>query len=427
MLAAMAYASWAGIPPPLPIEPGQAALFELDAVLVRGRGAAVAPPDVAGLLRDLRAAGIPAAVIAPAAGGEDALRAAGLASLVQVVSGEAAPATFAGAALRLAVPPSRAVCFVATPAAARAALAVGPGWVVGIHRAATAEDLLQAGAHVAAPDLARVAVLRRISSLPPALEHTGEILQRARGRSIVVFLDCDGTLAPIVVRAPDARVPDATRRAVERVARLRTVAVVSGRDMASLRAIVNLAPVLYAAEHGLEIEGPGGERFEHPGGAGARAALDEVTPRLQAAVAGVPGAWIELKRFSRAVHHREVEEALVPALEAGVRRIAGAEPRLRLREGKRVLELGPAVAWDKGRAVLWLLERLGLRPGEVHALYAGDDLTDEDAFLAITGHGTGLLVRGGADRLTAAHLALADPAGVRTFLDGLAGALEEQG
>ena len=88
-----------------------------------------------------------------------------------------------------------------------------------------------------------------------------------------------------------------------------------------------------------------------------------------------------------------------------------------------MFELRPVMAWDKGRAVWWLCELAGLRPGDVAPIYIGDDETDEDAFAAVADAGVGIVV-GGADELTVASLRLRDPEEVWACLDRLAGDME---
>ena len=60
--------------------------------------------------------------------------------------------------------------------------------------------------------------------------------------------------------------------------------------------------------------------------------------------------------------------------------------------GKMVYELQPKLDWDKGRAVLYLIDALGLDGDDVVPLYLGDDITDEDAFRALAGRGIGIFV-----------------------------------
>jgi trehalose 6-phosphate phosphatase len=98
--------------------------------------------------------------------------------------------------------------------------------------------------------------------------------------------------------------------------------------------------------------------------------------------------------------------------------------RLRKTGGKKVFELRPQLDWDKGRAVAWLEEELGLRSPQVLTIYIGDDLTDEDAFRQVRGHGVGILVRD-ESRPTLAHYALEHPGEVRDFLLSLAELLAE--
>jgi trehalose-phosphatase len=84
-------------------------------------------------------------------------------------------------------------------------------------------------------------------------------------------------------------------------------------------------------------------------------------------------------------------------------------------QGKKVHELLPDIDWDKGKAVLWLLETLGLERAKVRPIYIGDDRTDEDAFRALGRRGVGILVSE-QPRSTAARYALKNPAEVERFL-----------
>ncbi len=98
---------------------------------------------------------------------------------------------------------------------------------------------------------------------------------------------------------------------------------------------------------------------------------------------------------------------------------------LKVTPGKMVYEIQPNVDWDKGKAVLHLLDALGLDGDEVMPLYLGDDLTDEDAFAALAGRGIGIFVGSAEDpevagRRTAASYVLASTREVQRFLDGLA-------
>src|SRR5204863_6856831 len=112
----------------------------------------------------------------------------------------------------------------------------------------------------------------------------------------------------------------------------------------------------------------------------------------------------------------------VPKVEQAVGEVATRHRKLRRINGKKVYELLPDVAWDKGKAVLWLLEALGLERGNIRPIYIGDDRTDEDAFRALEQRGIGILVSE-EPRATAASYSLRDPSEVERFLRELGATL----
>jgi len=262
---------------------------------------------------------------------------------------------------------------------------------------------------------------RRIGDVPAALDRWDEVAARLAGRP-TVFLDYDGVLSPIVHDPAAAAVDGAARDAVAALAARTPVAVVSGRDAADVRARLGLAGVTYAGSHGFEVLDSDGAPVPDGRGAAFVPALDAAQARLSAELAAVPGARVDRKRYALAVHHRAVARDRVAEVRALVEAARDAVPGLRLTGGKEVLELRPDLDWDKGRAVLALLEGLDA-PGT--PVYVGDDLTDEDAFRALAGRGVGIVVRDGEDRPTAADYALdgqAQVADLLTRLAALAGA-----
>lgn len=264
---------------------------------------------------------------------------------------------------------------------------------------------------------------RTIADLPDAVEHADEISRRLAGREPVVFLDYDGTLTRIVAEPEDATLSEATRAIIERLARLCTVAVMSGRDLDDVRAMVDIDGIHYAGSHGFDILTPDGESIQR--GRGYLPSLDAAEEELTRQLAGLAGARVERKRFAIAVHHRQVDEADVPAVEAAVDEVTSGHGDLRKTGGKRIFELRPDIEWHKGAALRFLLETLGLDHGGVVPMYLGDDITDEDAFRAIADDGLGLVVRGEDDRRpTAADYAFVDTDEVRVFLGELAAQLE---
>jgi trehalose-phosphatase len=102
--------------------------------------------------------------------------------------------------------------------------------------------------------------------------------------------------------------------------------------------------------------------------------------------------------------------------------VATRHRKLRRINGKKVYELLPDVAWDKGKAVLWLLETLGLDRENVRPIYIGDDSTDEDAFGVLQHRGVGILVTEQSQPTTAGY-SLKNPVEVERFLRALAASL----
>lgn len=261
--------------------------------------------------------------------------------------------------------------------------------------------------------------------IPHALERVPEWAQRWRESAhLVVLLDFDGTLAPIVERPELAGMPPATRAAVESLRRLPGVelAVVSGRELADVRDRAGLEGMLYAGNHGMEIDGPGVRRT-HEEAAAARPQLEEVVSRLGPELTEITGALLEDKGLTLTVHYRRVDEADAARLRELVRAAVRPLPELRITEGKKVLEVRPRVEWDKGRAVEFLLDHFA-PPAGTPVLYLGDDRTDEDAFRAVRvwqgGGGDGVIVADPVPRGTAATCFVNDPREVPALLETLA-------
>ncbi|HEU0015201.1 MAG TPA: trehalose-phosphatase [Longimicrobium sp.] len=247
---------------------------------------------------------------------------------------------------------------------------------------------------------------------------------RAAGR-LVLLLDFDGTLAPIVPHAADAAMPRATRAALDRLLALPGVeaAVVSGRGLEDVRERAGIRGIAYAGNHGMEIEGAGLHRV-HPEAAAARPVLEAAADRITPLLRPIDGAWLEDKGLTLSIHFRQAAEAR----EADVRRIVEAAVRgragLKVTEGKKVLEVRPRVEWDKGRAVLFLLEQMR-PPTGAPVLYLGDDRTDEDAFRALEGWSDaaeGILIADRPPESTAARSWLRSPTEVGYLFAALASA-----
>ena len=261
--------------------------------------------------------------------------------------------------------------------------------------------------------------------LPHALERAPSWARawRETGR-LVLLLDFDGTLAPIVARPELAAMPEPTRRALDRLRALPGVeaAVVSGRGLADVRERAAIPGIAYAGNHGMEIHGPGIDRI-HPEAAAARPVLERAARDLHAAIDSVPGAFVEDKELTLSIHYRQAPRERVAEVHDAVHRIVHPLGGVHVTEGKEVLEVRPNVDWNKGKAVLFLLAQMRPPPG-APVLYLGDDRTDEDAFRALrdAAQGEGILIADPPPEESAASAWLGAPEEVGAFFDALADA-----
>ncbi|HEY7003137.1 MAG TPA: trehalose-phosphatase [Gaiellaceae bacterium] len=229
---------------------------------------------------------------------------------------------------------------------------------------------------------------------------------REAPEATALLFDVDGTLAPIAA-APDlARVPDGTKAELRRLAAsYLLVACISGRPGAEAAAMVGVDGIRYVGNHGLEL-------VEHAAGLATEIARFRESVDLP----------VEDKGLSLSYHYRGAEDERAARAEleevAALARAAGLDPRW----GRRVLEIRPSAAADKGTAVAALLHDVSARNG----LYAGDDTTDLDAFEGLGRVGLARYVRvavgsdeGPTELAAKADLVVDGPEGLAALLERL--------
>ncbi|XP_007018812.2 PREDICTED: probable trehalose-phosphate phosphatase D isoform X2 [Theobroma cacao] len=227
---------------------------------------------------------------------------------------------------------------------------------------------------------------------PSALSMFEQIVAASKGKQIVMFLDYDGTLSPIVEDPDQAFMPREMRAALRDVARYFPTAIVTGRCRDKVYSFVKLAGLYYAGSHGMDIKGPSKSCKYKKGNQGVL--------------------------FQPASEFLPMIDKSWAALAEQVRSVLNEYPKLKLTQGRLVLEIRPTIKWDKGRALEFLLEALGYaNSNDVLPVYIGDDRTDEDAFKVLRdrGQGFGILVSK-VPKETNAFYSLQEPSEVKEFL-----------
>lgn len=250
-----------------------------------------------------------------------------------------------------------------------------------------------------------------------------DAIRRGLGdRHLLLLSDFDGTLAGFHPDPEAVVLPPARRALLERLGRHPsvTVGIVSGRRLADVRGRAGLdVEACYAGLHGLEIECEG-EHFVHPAVEATRDLLQELGTAIAAAVRSYPGAFVENKGLSVAAHFREASPphaARVTEFVDTLAQIHIEAGTLKVMRGACLLELLPNIDWHKGSAVAWIFERVARRTGDPFGVYMGDDVTDDDGFVALRGRGVSIAV---SPRASGADLTMDGPEDVEALLRLLA-------
>lgn len=236
--------------------------------------------------------------------------------------------------------------------------------------------------------------------------------------TLLVALDFDGTLSPLVDEPMSARMTPGARAAVDALAVLpRTVvALVSGRSLGHLREIAehdDSSRIWLAGSHGAQFWVPGAGIEETGDDAADLELRDELQKEVLECTADMSGVWIEPKEYGLGVHTRTADAATARAARALVdEMLADRAPSWRRRTGHDILEFSFRHE-GKDSAVARLRERVGATA----VLFAGDDVTDEDALSSLDAGDLGVRVGGGD---TAATLRVDDIDGFVAVLDDVA-------
>jgi len=229
---------------------------------------------------------------------------------------------------------------------------------------------------------------------------------------VLVALDFDGTLVPVVADPHDFRVPPSVVRLLRRAAALPgvTIAVVSARRRRDLARLLPVPRLRFAAHYGLEgAHAPNAATRRR-----YRVAAGQIERMLAPLEAAFPGAVVERKGMTVSIHDRRVlERRRLRALHREIAKVERAARKLGFHaaRGSRVTEFVPD-GYDKGEALAWLRDRTAA--GKV--FYFGDSEADEPAFAKLRKEDFGVRVGPGS---TKARFRVRDPGDVARFLDAL--------
>jgi len=326
----------------------------------------------------------------------------------------------------------------------------GFGLVLGVSRENNETELAKYGADIVVPDLAEIdiQIINDWFNRKPkpffkcfeTLEHAPAILpeDHLQGKDIFVnpyyertgksvlhtdkkmvfFLDYDGTLTPIVDSPELAVITDDMKQTVEQLAKIHTVAIVSGRMREDVQNLVGIKGLFYAGSHGFDIKGPGGFSMIHPVAEKTIPLVSEIIEQLKDKFLHIEGALVEEKKFSVAAHYRKVKNQKdLKFIEESVNSIVQKHDELRLLKGKKVFEILPNIDWDKGKAIRWIMNALEIPWDTTSAFYIGDDTTDEYAFRTIITRGTAIMVTDEPLNPSTADFQLNSPKEVKKFFE----------
>ncbi len=216
-----------------------------------------------------------------------------------------------------------------------------------------------------------------------------ELLQRLHTRPRLLAFDFDGTLSEFAPTPAQAFLPKRTQRLLQELTASpeTTVALISGRELQTLKDKVKLPGIIYFGSHGLTSSrrglGAPAEQMRT-----WRCTAQKAETILRALAAPYPGSLVENKGADLSLHYRRVASEKIPALLAQARSRMSEFP-LFINPGNMVLEFRPPEAPDKGTALRQLAEHVapGWKKNGV-CLYMGDDSNDEDAFAYLRTQGS---------------------------------------
>lgn len=230
----------------------------------------------------------------------------------------------------------------------------------------------------------------------------GVSLHIAQARSLILFLDYDGTLTPIRSTPKEAVLSDEMRTLLRRVENIPSThcVLVTGRSMSDIQSLVRIPSMWIAANHGFHIR-RGKFEWVHPAAKNFSTTRKQIMKTCNPLVRCFKGAWMEDKQYTLSIHYRLVAPSKVSDFKRKLLKLLQPyRQKIRLTKGKKVIEIRPPTEWGKGHAVSVILQRIKVHQKPL-LIVIGDDRTDEAMFQRYAGEG--LTIRVGYSQRTDAR------------------------
>ncbi|MBI4250021.1 trehalose-phosphatase [Candidatus Uhrbacteria bacterium] len=233
--------------------------------------------------------------------------------------------------------------------------------------------------------------------------HFTEIKKRFTGRKVAIMLDFDGTLSSIASTPQRARIHVGIKKVLKKLSQSpHTMYIVSGRSVADVKKKIGIANVTYVGNHGMEWE-MGGRRKTIPLPRTIKQAIGKAKQKLRIIQKKFPGILIEDKQLAVALHYRGIRKTDAKSFQTQTASLLGELTRdehLKIGKGKKVFELLPNIAWNKGFFVRMMVKTELKNMAQKDIIYIGDDQTDEDVFRILP---KALTIRVGKNKKSAAR------------------------
>ena len=249
---------------------------------------------------------------------------------------------------------------------------------------------------------------------PKELFQERERIHRAASgaRRVFLFLDFDGTLAPIRRRPEQVRLAPDLRRFLDSISSIgTTVAIISGRGLSDVRRRAGVRGIWYAGAHGYFLQSPRGKRISLLTAA-QLAQINGVLRSLRTELRRLPGIQVEPKEATVAVHYRRASRSSQGHALRILTQVVNRSPNLKIMHGKKVWEILPSARVDKWTAASAILRKEKWSFSRDLLFYFGDDTTDEAIFRRMKGISVAVGRRSG----TAARYFVRSPVEVKKFL-----------